>query len=768
VNPLAADPSTVPAALRNRAATRLQPTAVDRLVEWQRAQERAEEWGMSTTERDHEERRRNRRYADRLLESVTRTLGLYSHEASPATLFNGLLADLLDLTDSAYGYIGEVLHDPDGAPYLRTWAITDISWSPETEAMYQEHAVHGGGFEFRNLDTLFGWGLRDGGRVVIANDTATDARAAGRPGGHPPLDCYLAVPVFRGSELVGQLGVANRPGGYDHDLVDALAPFTAAVGHLVDAYRTNQSRRTAEAELAASERRLAAMVDHLSDIVTVLGVDGTWVSSSPAATRLLGHPRGIDTPHGVFDFLHPDDVPVALDAFTAVLEGSRDAAEPLELRVRAADGSYRIFETTGVDLRADPAVAGILVTSHDVTANRIAEAELRESTSQLAALVSSLHDAVLFLDDDNTILFTNRRFAELFDYHGSPEELVGRSTAAIRNRALDLVVDGKGFVARLDAVYARGTRVEDERVEFADGTVLERDYTPVELAPGRRGHLWIYRDITQRVAVEQQRARLLEQEREMREAIEEQNQSLRELDVLKTEFVATVSHELRTPLSSIVGFADFLADDAASFTSDQQEFIDVIRRNARRLLDLVGDLLLIARLESGALPVEVESVDLPALVESVVDEFRCDAEAGGVALRYTGADAVRPVAGDPGRLAQVVTNLVSNAVKFTPAGGTVDVRVLRVRGEWGVEVQDTGMGIPEEEMQHLFQRFYRASNARLDEVPGTGLGLAISKAILDLHGGALAIDSVEGAGTVVRVTLPDDAARNRAPRPVAT
>ena len=145
----------------------------------------------------------------------------------------------------------------------------------------------------------------------------------------------------------------------------------------------------------------------------------------------------------------------------------------------------------------------------------------------------------------------------------------------------------------------------------------------------------------------------------------------------------------------------------------------------------------------------------------MVDSFRPDAEAGGVAIDNSASAGGRPVAGDAGRLEQVLANLVSNAVKFTPAGGDVHVSTQRTRGAWLVEVRDRGIGIPEEEMQHLFQRFYRATNARLDEVPGTGLGLAISKAIVDLHGGTLAIESVEGEGTVVRVTLPDDAVPQR-------
>ena len=183
--------------------------------------------------------------ANLLLESVARTLGEHFRDREPKELFSQLLQDLLTLTSSEFGYIAEVLHDGDhgAAPYLRTWAITDISWNAETRELYRLHAKLGGGMEFRNLDTLFGWGLREGGRLVIANDAATDPRCSGRPDGHPPLDSFAAIPVRRGPALVGQIAVANRPGGYDETLVRRLGPFTSAVGNLIEAYRVEASAR---------------------------------------------------------------------------------------------------------------------------------------------------------------------------------------------------------------------------------------------------------------------------------------------------------------------------------------------------------------------------------------------------------------------------------------------------------------------------------------------------------------------------------------------
>lgn len=690
-----------------------------------------------------------------LLASITKALGLYVRSTDPSELFTQLLGDLLSLTGSDYGYIAEVLYDERGHPYLRTWAITNIAWNDETRALYDEFAVRGGGLEFRSLDTIFGWGLREGGRLVVANDPSTDPRASGRPGGHPPLDSYLGVPIFHGPELVGQFGVANRAAGYDLQLVQDLAPFTAAVGNLINAYRSDRERAEAQAALARSEQRLATLFNHLSDIVTVLAEDGSWRSSSPAGTRLLGYPRGHDPEGGVFSLLHPDDIEVAATALAEVVAGERSPDDPVELRVRAADGGYRLLETVAEDLRDDPAVEGIVLTSRDVTDRRQAEAQLRETTAELTALLSSLHDAVLFVDEDRRIVFVNGQFCDLFGYQQEPAELVGRQTPTIQGHARSLVADADGFTARVEAIYGMREVVEDELIRLADDRVFERDYTPVSLGPGRCGHLWLYRDVTARVQIEDERSRILAHEREVRSAMEEQNQSLRALDRLKTEFVATVSHELRTPLSSIVGFADFLGDDAGHLTTEQREYVEIIHRNAQRLLNLVGDLLLVAQLESGGLKLSTAPVDLAAAVEAAAAALGPEALAGEVSLVLALDPDGAPVTADAGRLDQVLGNLVSNAVKFTPPGGEVRLSTHRGPAGWTLEVADTGIGIPAGELDHLFERFFRGTNVRLEELPGTGLGLAICKAIVDLHRGTLEIASEEGIGTTVRVHLPD-------------
>ena len=695
-----------------------------------------------------------------LLEAVTRALSLYVRDRHPRELFAALLGDLLDLTGSAYGYVGEVLHDDD-QPYLRTWAITDISWNEETRTLYDEFAVHGGGLEFRNLDTLFGWGLRDGGRLVIANDTGHDDRSSGRPGGHPPLDSFLGVPLFRSGQLVGQFGLANRPGGYDQELVDWMEPFSRAIANLIEAHRVDRERIEAQARLEESERRLNSILSHTSGIVTLMLPDGTWVSSSDEAIRSLGYPPHLEPEGGIFSLLHPDDVEVALRAFDEVVAGTRTQEQPVELRVSTADGSgYRVYETTGQDLRDDPAVGGILVTSHDITGRKQTEERLRATTSELHALVGGLRDAVLFVDDDRRVVFANDTFVDLWGFRGSMDDLVGHNTAEMRDIAEATLADPEGFFAGVGARYAERRRVMGEIVPFRDGRVVERDYLPVALDGGEsHGHLWLYRDVTARTQMENERQRVLESERQMRAAIEEQNRALRDVAELKNDFVATVSHELRTPLTSIVSFSSLLREESEALSPDQQEFLEIIDRNAERLLHLVGDLLLVANIDSGTLLVDPAEVELRRVIHHAVAQVSAEATRHGVGIDVVlDDDAHRPLL-DELRFEQVLANLLSNAVKFTPAGGAVSVTTRREPGEWVVEVADTGIGIPEDEVDRLFERFFRASNVRADQQPGTGLGLVIARSIVELHGGSLLVANRPDGGARVTVRLPDGGLR---------
>jgi PAS domain S-box-containing protein len=234
-----------------------------------------------------------------------------------------------------------------------------------------------------------------------------------------------------------------------------------------------------------------------------------------------------------------------------------------------------------------------------------------------------------------------------------------------------------------------------------------------------------------------------------------QNNRLLELDRMKDELVALVSHELRTPLTSIRGYLELLLEEApeAGIAPTHVEWLNIIDRNAVRLLRLVEDLLLKAQDAAGAITLDRIEVDITAVVEHCIQAGIPVATARGIALAHE-TEKLEPVSADPVRIGQVIDNLVSNALKFTPAGGRVDVRAFAHGAGVRIEVADTGVGIPEDEQERLFERFYRTAQAQSAAVPGAGLGLSIAKAIVEGHGGAISCRSADGGGTTFIVDLP--------------
>ncbi|GAA2625520.1 sensor histidine kinase [Paractinoplanes durhamensis] len=226
------------------------------------------------------------------------------------------------------------------------------------------------------------------------------------------------------------------------------------------------------------------------------------------------------------------------------------------------------------------------------------------------------------------------------------------------------------------------------------------------------------------------------------------------LDAAKTDFMATVSHELRTPLTSISGYVELLRDSGPEELTDaQRRMLEVIARNARRLRELIEDILTLSRIEAGGFASEPGEVDLAEVIGRAVAAIGPAAEKASVGL-HTDVGGPLLLQADGVQLDRVLANLLGNAVKFTPAEGTVTIRGEQAEGHTVLVVSDTGMGIPPEEQNALFVRFFRATNAIRQAIPGTGLGLAICRKIVDNHGGSIEVESTENVGTTITVRLP--------------
>lgn len=399
----------------------------------------------------------------------------------------------------------------------------------------------------------------------------------------------------------------------------------------------------------------------------------------------------------------------------------------------------------GENLRHDPAVRGVVFRVSDITQQRAKETQVESHITRLQMLIDNLGSAIMLESQDRRMLVANEAFATMFQLPLPTSELVGLDCRPAGQSVKAIFADPEGFINGIHERMADYVPVLGERMELANGDILERDYLPLTAESGPAGHMWAYRNVTQQIRQTQ--------------LLEDQNRSLAELARLKNEFVARVSHELRSPLTSVVSFSELLREATqGSLPADQAEFLEIVSRNSQRLLRLVEDLLLLARLESHTLPLSLEPVDLPTVVAQVAQELSPRAEEGGITLKVTDEDGPAALA-DELRIQQVVANLLSNAIKYTPEGGTITVSTLpdHATGRWHLTVADTGIGIPPQDLPHIFEPFFRARQSGTQPA-GAGLGLAISFPIIHEHGGSIAVESTPDSGTRVRVELPFEVA----------
>ena len=360
----------------------------------------------------------------------------------------------------------------------------------------------------------------------------------------------------------------------------------------------------------------------------------------------------------------------------------------------------------------------------------------------------SIGDAVIATDETGRIRTMNP----------VAERLTGWTEAEARNRPLDAVFRIVHETTQLP-VENPVTRVlrEGRVVGLANHTVLvardgraipiDDSAAPIRLREGSMaGAVLVFRDITARRNTEREQALALEREQAARRELEAASRS-------KDEFVTTLSHELRTPLNAILGWVQLLRAGALDETA-RAHALEVIERNTRTQTRMVEDLLDVSRIMTGQFRIEPRSVDLATVIAAAVDAVRPAIDAKGLQL-VTHLDAAGPVAGDPDRLQQVVWNLLTNAVKFTPRGGRIEVTLERRGSQVEVCVSDTGRGISADFLPHVFERFSQAEASTSRSQPGLGIGLALVRHLVELHGGVVDVASEgEGRGATFTVRLP--------------
>ncbi len=343
----------------------------------------------------------------------------------------------------------------------------------------------------------------------------------------------------------------------------------------------------------------------------------------------------------------------------------------------------------------------------------------------LETIAKEMQTGVLVLDKDGKALYANPFFLSAFQFDGGVE---GKDIGTVIKNAALLKTAGDFIKAkRKDAevveISESGRFFNARMVSLEDKTLSEG----VTLF----GSLIFLQDITEE----------------------------KRLETIKKDFVANVSHELRTPLASIKGYSETLLDGGfggitpLDARDTARDFLRIIDKHATRMSRLIDDLLTLSRLESHQMTLVYAPVDVLELVLSTTAGFRKQAEVKGLTISVVMPDGLPKVSGDKDRIEQVVVNLLDNAIKYTPSGGSVKVSAGKTDGFVRVDVADTGIGIPADDMPRIFERFYRVDKARSREMGGTGLGLAIVKHIIQAHNGSLNVESRPGKGSTFSFSI---------------
>lgn len=533
------------------------------------------------------------------------------------------------------------------------------------------------------------------------------------------------------------------------------------------------AHQRAEDARRESEERYRTLVEHTYDFVIEASIDGRFLYVSSDYTETLGYDPDELLGKNVFDFMHPDDMTSAIEAFSRGL--AQSTSEQAVFRYRHKTGEWRWFESTGRSFRTAAGEVRVMVVSRDITARKQAEVALQEEAQVSSALVrvgealSSLLNTPAILDHlcrltaqelgsicSYTFLWRTEEhaFVPVAHWGDTPEQWealrvfhLDRTTIPnllARLEREELVETGESDGDLLLTALQRTVGVTASvYMALRHGNTLiglqsvgyHRSALPLSLTQQR-----IARGITHLASIALGNAQLFEQ-------AESANR-------LKSDFIATISHELRTPLHVIMGYNDLLLDgEFGSLEAEQIEILQRMERSAGELNEIVNATLDVSRLDAGRLPLVIQKTDLVALLR----ELRREAESlwanSGLEFFWRTPPNVPSLFTDPVKVKVVLKNLLSNAVKFTESG-SITVEITTQQNSIEVSVTDTGIGIAPESLAIIFEPFRQAENPMIRQYGGIGLGLYVVRRMLELLEGSISVDSTPGKGSTFRVRLP--------------
>ncbi len=479
-----------------------------------------------------------------------------------------------------------------------------------------------------------------------------------------------------------------------------------------------------------AEREVDRLFEATPDFLCIAGLDGYFKRVNPTFERLLGYTEEESLATPFVDLVHPDDIAATQREMEKLAQGAETIS--FANRYRCKDGTYRWLSWNSVPVLEEGLIYAV---ARDVTAWREMEEALRRSEERFRSIVETANDAIIVIDQNGIIEAFSRSAESIFGH--SADEVLGRNVSILVPPPHH--EDHDRYVARH---LATGERLLSPNRET---TALRKngEEFPIEITvsevrvAGELRFTGVIRDISVRKQME-------DELRQAKEAAE--NASL-----AKSNFLSRMSHELRTPLNVVLGFGQVLQLDALD--PEQAEAVDYILRASRHLLNLIDEVLDIARIEAGRLLLSIEPVRADEILTEAMMLSRPLADQRGITLHAGFGTETAHVLADRQRVKQVLLNLVANAIKYNCEGGAVTIACDRREAALRFAIIDTGPGIPEEEIPHLFVSFERLG-AEVTDVEGTGLGLALSKYLTEAMGGTIGVESSVGRGSTFWFELP--------------
>lgn len=490
-------------------------------------------------------------------------------------------------------------------------------------------------------------------------------------------------------------------------------------------------RNLFEEALKKSEAENRAIIKTVPDLLFRIDKNGVCLDCLSDNLQILNHPRENIFGGKLTELLPSNIAQKALLAIEQAL--STHEVIQIEFSLIFPEG-VKHYENRIVQIKQDEVLSII----RDITDRKNIEENLHETTQKLSILIKNMQSGTLFETSDRKTSLANQHFCDLFMIPVPPEQIIGSNCREAAQISKNLMEDPEGFINRIEDILENGTIVVNEELILNNGSVFERDYIPIYYREKLLGHLWQYRDITNRKKFE----------KSLKETITKE----KELNDLKTRFVSMVSHEFRTPLSSILAANESLSAYWDRMTEEQrQNRMTKISLQVERLTHYIQDMLHLSKLQSKDHHLSLQIFDLVSLIKELVEEQnnisnesnRVQIESN---LNYFETNF------DKREMVSIVNNLISNALKYSESHTTVKVNLIFSTNNFSIIVSDQGIGIPQEEILHLFNPFFRATNTT--GIPGTGLGLPIVKEAVDRHNGTISVESEINVGTKFNVTIP--------------